>query len=152
MSHAEERLNRSALHLLYRAMQCAANAFEREVQTVTPRQYAVLAALETGEGASQAQLTQRTGIDRSTLSEVVQRMLAKGLVARKKSTTDRRAYTVRLTRQGRQRLASVRPAADRVDEEVLGSINPRQREELLRGLTALVGACEKRQAGLPPSE
>src|SRR5690606_4104997 len=53
----EKSLNRSVLHLLYRAMQCASNMFESEIQIMTPRQFAVLAALDGLEGASQAELT-----------------------------------------------------------------------------------------------
>jgi len=140
----EKSLNRSVLHLLYRAMQCASNMFESEIQVMTPRQFAVLAALDGLEGASQATLTKHTGIDRSTLSEVVQRILAKGFVVRRRSTTDRRAYTVKLTRSGRAKLSQVRPAVDRVDEQILSMIPARQRDAFVTALTALTENCEKR--------
>jgi DNA-binding MarR family transcriptional regulator len=144
MTYEEKSLNRSVLHLLYRAMQCASNLFESEIEVMTPRQFAVLAALDGEEGASQATLTKRTGIDRSTLSEVVQRILAKGFVVRRRSTTDRRAYTVKLTRQGRQKLSSVRPVVERVDEQILSMIPARQRDAFVQALTSLTDACEKR--------
>jgi hypothetical protein len=65
MTYQEKSLNRSVLHLLYRAMQCASNMFEGEIDVMTPRQFAVLAALDNLEdGASQAMLTKQTGIDR----------------------------------------------------------------------------------------
>jgi DNA-binding MarR family transcriptional regulator len=148
MTYQEKSLNRSVLHLLYRAMQCASNMFEGEIDVMTPRQFAVLAALDNLEdGASQAMLTKQTGIDRSTLSEVVQRLLSKGFVARRRSPTDRRAYTVKLTRQGRAKLMSVRPAVERVDEQVLSMIPARQRESLVTALTALAESCEKRRMG-----
>ena len=144
MTYQEKSLNRSVLHLLYRAMQCASNLFESEIGIMTPRQFAVLAALDGEEGASQAMLTKRTGIDRSTLSEVVQRILAKGFVVRRRSTTDRRAYTVKLTRQGRQKLTSVRPVVERVDDQILAMIPSRQRDAFVQALSALAEACEKR--------
>ena len=148
MTYQEKSLNRSVLHLHYRAMQCASNMFEGEIDVMTPRQFAVLAALDSLEdGASQAMLTKQTGIDRSTLSEVVQRLLSKGFVARRRSPTDRRAYTVKLTRQGRAKLMSVRPAVERVDEQVLSMIPARQRESLVTALTALAESCEKRRIG-----
>jgi DNA-binding MarR family transcriptional regulator len=122
--------------------------FESEIEVMTPRQFAVLAALESLEdGASQAVLTKHTGIDRSTLSEVVQRLLAKGFVVRRRSTSDRRAYTVKLTRQGRAKLASVRPTVDRVDEQVLSMVPARQRDAFVAALTALAENCEKRRTG-----
>lgn len=144
MTYQEKSLNRSVLHLLYRAMQCASNMFESEIQVMTPRQFAVLAALDGLEGASQAMLTKHTGIDRSTLSEVVQRILAKGFVVRRRSTTDRRAYTVKLTRQGRAKLSAVKPAVDRVDEQILSMVPARQRDAFVTALTALTENCEKR--------
>jgi len=148
MTYQEKSLNRSVLHLLYRAMQCASNMFEGEIDVMTPRQFAVLAALDNLEdGASQAMLTKQTGIDRSTLSEVVQRLLAKGFVARRRSPTDRRAYTVKLTRQGRTKLSSVRPAVDRVDEHVLSMVPTRQRDAFVSALTSLAENCEKRRGG-----
>lgn len=140
-------MNRSVLHLLYRAMQCASNMFESEITVMTPRQFAVLAALDGLEGASQAQLTKQTGIDRSTLSEVVQRILAKGFVVRRRSTTDRRAYTVKLTRSGRSKLSAVRPAVDRVDEQILSMVPARQRDAFVAALTSLTENCEKRMRG-----
>ncbi len=146
MTYQEKSLNRSVLHLLYRAMQCAANMFESEIEVMTPRQFAVLAALDGLDGASQAMLTKQTGIDRSTLSEVVQRILGKGFVVRRRSTSDRRAYTVKLTRQGRQKLTAVRPAVERVDEQILSMVPTRQRDAFVQALSSLVEACEKRHA------
>lgn len=145
MTYQEKSLNRSVLHLLYRAMQCASNMFESQIEVMTPRQFAVLAALDGLEGASQSMLTKQTGIDRSTLSEVVQRILAKGFVVRRRSTDDRRAYTVKLTRQGRAKLSSVRPAVERVDEQILGMVPIRQREAFIAALTSLAENCEKRR-------
>jgi MarR family transcriptional regulator, temperature-dependent positive regulator of motility len=145
MTYPEKSLNRSVLHLLYRATQCASNMFENEIDAMTPRQFALLAALDGEEGASQAALTRRTGIDRSTISEVAQRVLAKGLVARRRNLKDRRAYTLRLTSRGRQKLTAVRPAIERVDEEILSMISARQRLALMQGLSELIETCETRQ-------
>jgi DNA-binding MarR family transcriptional regulator len=145
MTFPEKSLNRSTLHLLYRATQCASNMFENEIELMTPRQFAVLAALDGEEGASQAVLTKRTGIDRSTISEVIQRLLAKGFVARRRSTKDARAYTLRLTLRGRQKLRAVRPAVEQVDEQVLGMVPIRQRDAFVQTLRSLIEACESRR-------
>ena len=65
-------LDKSALHLLHRADQCAFNAFYGNIdrQILTPRQYFVLATISEEAGASQTTLVRRTGIDRSTLSDI----------------------------------------------------------------------------------
>ncbi len=44
---------------------------------LTKQQYTLLAALEHNDGASQTVLVEITGIDRSTLAEMVRRMLEK---------------------------------------------------------------------------
>ncbi len=56
----------SALHLLHRAGQCADEMFAVSVGEVglTPRQFAVMAAIANSEEPSQTTLVERTGIDR----------------------------------------------------------------------------------------
>jgi DNA-binding MarR family transcriptional regulator len=147
MASIEKSLNRSTLHLLYRATQCASNAFESEIEGLTPRQFTVLAALDGEEGASQAMLTKRTGIDRSTISEVIARLLSKGFVARRVSPNDRRAYTLRLTPKGRQKLLTVRPAVERIDEHILGLVPTRHQQALMQALLGLTKACELSRGG-----
>lgn len=68
---------------------------------VTAAQAQVLAALLESEGVSQTSLVGKTGIDRSTLADVVRRLLKQGFVSRKRTKEDARAYSVRLTPAGR---------------------------------------------------
>ena len=73
-SGTSRRLDRSSLHLLHRAGQRAGEVFAREMGSdLTPRQYAVLASVAKSEGLSQTDLVAATGIDRSTLADVVRR-------------------------------------------------------------------------------
>ncbi len=67
MVKAGNQLNRSAMHLLHRAGQCAADIFSTEARTsgLTPRQFAVLMVIAEEEGLTQTDLVDRTGIDRS---------------------------------------------------------------------------------------
>src|SRR5262245_8283548 len=69
------RLERSPIHLLHRAGQCASDIFQGEMATgdLTPRQYAVLVAVSQNEGLSQTHLVEKTGVDRSTLADIVRR-------------------------------------------------------------------------------
>ena len=102
---ANNRLERSPLHLLHRAGQCAAEMFQIELGSddLTPRQYAVLVAVSQNEGLSQTQLVDKTGMDRSTLADIVRRMLKKGLLQRRRTQDDARAYSVKLTEEGWRR-------------------------------------------------
>ena len=79
---AAGKLDASPIHLLHRACQCAGDIFQREIdeRELTPRQYAILLTVSQNEGLSQTQLVEKTGIDRSTLADVVRRMLKKGLL------------------------------------------------------------------------
>ena len=88
-TEAEFSLDRSASHLLHRAQQFAAEKFEgMGAIDITLRQFAVLAAIQENEGCSQSDLVKSTGIDRSTLADMVQRMEKRGLIARAAAADD----------------------------------------------------------------
>lgn len=134
------RLDRSPLHLLHRVGQCAAEVFQAELGQgdLTPRQYAVLLTVSTNEGLSQTHLVESTGIDRSTLADIVRRMLKKGLLQRRRTKEDARAYAVKLTDEGWRVLKSAEPLARKVDEQILSALPASQREKLLSDLHAIV--------------
>lgn len=142
------RLEDSAMHLLHRSGQSAGEIFSEEVgrQGLTPRQYAVLLTVAQNEGLSQTELVARTGIDRSTLADVIRRMLKKGLLRRKRTETDARAYAVRLTPLGREALRAAEPAAMRADQRLLEALSPPQRAEFLHCLNVIVQAIGARGA------
>jgi DNA-binding MarR family transcriptional regulator len=139
------QLERSPIHQLHRAGQCAADIFQAEMglDDLTPRQYAVLLTVSQNEGLSQTQLVDRTGIDRSTLADIVRRMLKKGLLSRRRTKEDARAYAVRLSDEGWRSLRVADPVARRVDERILSAIPAAQRERFLSDLSTIVTALGK---------
>ena len=145
---AANRLEKSPLHLLHRAGQCAAEIFQMELGSgdITPRQFAVLVTVSQNEGLSQTHLVERTGIDRSTLADVVRRMLKKGLLQRRRTSEDARAYAVKLTDEGWRVLKSVDPLARKVDDKILSSLPSAQRDKLLQDLNNIVQALGRLQA------
>jgi DNA-binding MarR family transcriptional regulator len=130
----------SATHLLHRAEQYAADIFARIAPQglLTPRQYAILAAIDEHEGISQTGLVEKTGIDRSTLADIVRRMIDKGLVQRQRTTEDARAYAVRLTRKGSNMLRKMRPYAEEVDRQILQTLPEEYRNLFLTILNDMV--------------
>jgi DNA-binding MarR family transcriptional regulator len=136
------RLERSPIHLLHRAGQCASDIFQGEMgdEDLTPRQYAVLVAVSQNEGVSQTQLVEKTGVDRSTLADIVRRMLKKGLLQRRRTKDDARAYAVKLTDEGWRVLKATDPLARRVDDKILAVLPSQQRERFLQDLHAIVQA------------
>lgn len=138
------RLDRSPLHLLHRAGQCAGDVFALEIgeTDVTPRQYAVLLTVSKDEGLSQTDLVERTGVDRSTLADIVRRMLKKGLLQRRRTKEDARAYAVRLTEEGWRVLRACEPIVQRVDERILQALPAKSREQFLSDLALIIEAIE----------
>jgi DNA-binding MarR family transcriptional regulator len=144
-----DRLARSPIHLLHRAGQCAEDLFHAEIKEgdLTPRQLAVLVTVARNEGLSQTGLVERTGIDRSTLADIVRRMQRKGLLQRRRTKEDARAYAVRLTELGRRTLRRSEPLARKVDGRILDTLPARQRQQFIGGLVAIVAALQKLVGG-----
>ena len=139
------RLDYSPIHLLHRAGQCAGDIFHAEMRdgNLTPRQLAVLMTVAQDEGLSQTGLVEHTGIDRSTLADIVRRLQSKGLLKRRRTKADARAYAVKLTDEGRRALRIAEPVAQRVDERILDAVPPRQRDQFIETLQSVVAALER---------
>jgi DNA-binding MarR family transcriptional regulator len=138
-------LSASATHLLHRTLQLALD-FHAEAAgpaSITQRQFTVLAAAGAAEGMTQNDLVRATGIDRSTLADLVARMLHKGLLERERSVTDARANTVRLSAAGRAALGESAGAAARADERLLSLLAPKKRDSFLKTLSGLAAAADE---------
>jgi len=130
----------SVSHLIHRAEQCAGDIFARVAPSgqVTPRQFAILDEIADNPGISQTGLVDKTGIDRSTLADIIRRMLEKGLVQRERTAEDARAYAVKLTRKGTNTLKKMKPLAEKVDKELLEAIPKEHREMFVSVLAQMV--------------
>lgn len=138
----------SPLQLLHRAGQCADELFAVNVSEtdLTPRQYTVLRAVQTSQDPSQTKLVEATGIDRSTLADIVRRLVGKGLLQRKRSRHDARMYVVRLTERGSDALSRAEPAAHSADQRILAPLAPSEREQFLKALRRIVDTIVPQQA------
>jgi DNA-binding MarR family transcriptional regulator len=137
-------LDRSPSHLLHRVLQIALDLYAEETGpgALTQRQYAVLTATAQGEGLSQTDLVRATGIDRSTLADMVARMIGKGLLERERSNLDARANVVRLTDQGRAELDAARPKVESADRRILSLLPGGKRDSFLNVLRTFAHAGE----------
>ncbi len=138
------RLSESPSHLLRRIEQFAAETFLKAglPDGVTLRQAVLLAAIAEAEGASQSDLVRTTGVDRSTLAEMMARMERKGLIARSAAADDGRAKSVSLTSEGRDRLDDAFPAMKKVDEALLTALPRTKRAAFQSTLLALAETAE----------
>lgn len=132
-------LAKSPHHLLKRAAQHAANiyAVNNGRAGLTQRQYTLLQAVDHNEGVSQSDLVRITGIDRSTLADLVARLMTQGYLQRRRTREDGRTNSVRLTASGRRMLKAAEPSAGDVDKQILAAIPSRYRKGFLEGLTIL---------------
>jgi DNA-binding MarR family transcriptional regulator len=130
-------LDRSPSHLLHRALQLALDIYAEEIGgagALTQRQYAVLSAVLAKEGCTQSELVRATGIDRSTLAELVARLIGKNLLGRERSTLDARANTVRLTDEGRAAVHDTAPRVAAADARILALMPGSRRDAFLKTL------------------
>ena len=139
-------LERSVIHLLHRANQIAEICFVdgAEDSSMTPRQFAVISAVARDPNISQTGLVAATGIDRSTLADLVARLVKKGLLARRRCRHDARAYAIRLTPEATVLFDRLSDQAARADERLLDQLPARERTELIDILSNLVQGDEER--------
>ena len=132
-------LNASPSHLLHRAQQAAANHSAKALKSagITLRQFSLLAALDGNDGVSQSDLVNATGIDRSTLADMVARMETGGLIKRASSKTDARAKSVSLTVKGKKALDKALPAVQAADAALFSSLPKVKQDALMSGLVGL---------------
>jgi DNA-binding MarR family transcriptional regulator len=134
----------SPSHLMHRVLQLALDIYAEEAgpDGLTQRQFAVLEAVSVRSGLTQTDLVKATGIDRSTLADLVARMTARGLLERERSALDARAKAVRLSEAGQAALAAARPRVAAADKRILALLPKARREGFLDLLTSLTDAAD----------
>jgi DNA-binding MarR family transcriptional regulator len=142
------RLDTMPGHLLRRCQQRAVDLFTSEVgeDGPTPRQFAALLCIQQNPGASQTELVRLSGIDRSTLAEMLRRLKRRGLIAQVRTRRDQRANALTVTAAGETLLARTVPALiaaqERILEPVPAALRP-QMLELLRMIADLPDGAER---------
>ncbi len=132
-------LGNSPYYLLKRAAQFAAATYANHVGRtgLTARQFTILKAVESNEGASQTALVRITGIDRSTLADVVARLIDQGYLHRRRRPDDARANTVRLSAAGRRAVRTNAPGVEGVDKDIIAALPRSHRKPFIEALTIL---------------
>ena len=140
-----KQLTRSVSHLLKRAVQYSIHLYMNEAgkSGLTHRQFTVLMAADAHDGRSQTELVQMTGIDRSTLADLVARLLAQGYLQRKRSKDDARTNAIRLTPIGKKMLKQAQSGAEEVDRQLLAALPAVERKSLVECLATLAAEMDK---------
>lgn len=134
-------LDSVAGHLIRRCQQRAVDLFTDEVGAdgPNPRQFAVLISVFQNPGMSQTALVEASGIDRSTLTEVLRRMIGYDLISRSRTPTDQRANALFLTDTGSAMLEGAFEAAERAQARILEPIPETDRTTAINILGAMAG-------------
>lgn len=97
----------------------------------------ILYALFGRQRMTMAELAEKIGRDKSTITALVRKLEGLGYIQRKRSTEDTRIVYVTLTQKG----VSLKPVFDRISDEIIKTfyrgIPERDKEELLRILEAI---------------
>jgi DNA-binding MarR family transcriptional regulator len=132
-------------HLMRRCHQFYGDLYARESgdRNLTKQQYLVLCALEQHDGVSQTSLVETTGIDRSTLAEMIRRMLERGVVSRKRADEDGRANTVVITQAGKRVLRAARLVAEKAERALLEPLPAPERLRFVKLLAMIAAAADE---------
>ncbi len=130
-------------HLIRRAQQVHTYLWSSAVSTeVTSTQFAVLSAIAERSAIDQNSISRRVSLDTSTVADVVNRLVARGYVARTKDTADRRRNLLSLTPSGREIFIEVSRTAAAMTDRMVEILPEQDRKELVRILQNLVEAGE----------
>jgi MarR family transcriptional regulator, temperature-dependent positive regulator of motility len=121
--------------LIRRLNQIATSVFQDRMQVLgldlTPVQFAVLASLRDDPGIDQATLAGLIAYDRVTIGGVVDRLQAKGLIARTVSENDRRARRLTLTETGAALLSRAVPEVEAIQGDILSGLSETERRSFI---------------------
>lgn len=147
------RLAGSASHLLHRAEQMAAERFTQLVgDAITLRQFAVLSAIAEAKETNLTELVRATGIDRSTMAEMLKRMQERGWITRTASKDDGRVQSIHLAGTGSMILAGSMQHARAADAAVLDTLGKAKGRSFLNLLIAFAERADKQAARVQRGE
>lgn len=123
-------------HMLHRAEQRAKLLFADEAKglDLTVRQLVILSVVSQHNGLMQTDIVRLTGIDRSTVTELIGRMASRGLLTRNRNQRDARAYVIEVSELGATRLREAENASKRAGERFLAALPDSQRSDFVEGL------------------
>jgi DNA-binding MarR family transcriptional regulator len=135
--------------LLHRAAQNMRSAFDEAARAhglSGARDWIVLSALQAGPRQTQLALAQSLGLDKTTMTSLLDRMEGRGLITRCTDSHDRRARIPELTEDGRRVQAEVARARDHLEASFLAAFTPDE-QHLLRNLLTRLAAAQPSATG-----
>jgi DNA-binding MarR family transcriptional regulator len=126
------------------AQEATFQAFSRRSQEVgeSPGRFATLTLIARNPGISQTALSLANGRDKSSLTPVVEDLVQRGLVERKRMNSDRRTYRLTLTPVGKKVLVQLTRCARRHERNLDQIIGRRERTQFIRTLKRIAAEIE----------
>jgi DNA-binding MarR family transcriptional regulator len=126
------------------AQEASFQAFSRRSREVgeRPGRFATLTIIARNPGISQTELGQANGRDKSSITPVIEELVRRGLVERKRVRSDRRAWRLTLTPAGKHTLATLMRCARVHDRKLDRIIGRRDRARFLAILKKLAAKIE----------
>ena len=126
------------------AQEAAFQAFSHLSQEIgeSPGRFATLTLIARNPGISQTELSLANGRDKSSLTPVVEDLVKRGLVERKRMDSDRRTYRLNLTPSGKKVLTMLTRCARRHERNLDRVIGERDRKrfiQILKKIAAEIG-------------
>jgi DNA-binding MarR family transcriptional regulator len=120
-----------------RVKQYAQQRFSAGDFNVTVDQWLILKNLDNDRYLKQTELAELTGKDTPTLTRIVDLLCKKGLTERVIHKTDRRSFTVHLTKIGGQLLSELSPKVDDIRMQAWEGLSEADYEDLKRILNKI---------------
>jgi DNA-binding MarR family transcriptional regulator len=132
-------------HLIRRAHQISGAVFSAHLAgfDLTSVQYAAMDAIASQPGIDATRLSELIAFDKATLGGVLDRLEAKGLIARQPSSQDRRVKSVTLTGAGERLLESVGPRVVAAQAEMLQPLSQAEQGQFIALLKKFVGRASR---------
>lgn len=141
MSHLLPDSIRNRLpYLLAQAHQRQLNLFDEYTADlqISGREYATLRIVDARPHLWQSEIAQALGLDRTTVTYLVDGLEKRGWLSRQRDPADRRAHVITLTEAGRSALAEIQPLALAAMDTMLAPLAEAEQEQLRRLLQRLL--------------
>ncbi|MCC2520782.1 MarR family winged helix-turn-helix transcriptional regulator [Vibrio coralliilyticus] len=120
----------------------AAKTFDTELKKhgLTLALWPTLMCLWEEEGVTQRDIAQKSKVENSTTTRTLDKLENLGLVERQPDPNSRRAFRIYLTDEGRALKETLLPIPMAINQKLLSSLEPKERDEIIRLLQKMVAA------------
>jgi DNA-binding MarR family transcriptional regulator len=126
-------------HLIRRAQQAHNRMWVNEVSgEITSPQYGILNAILGYPGIDQKSVGEEVGIDKSTVGDVIDRLIEKRLVVAYRDPDDQRRNLLHLSKAGKRAVSDLAPRVLEMNRKLVRALDEREQQRLVMLLEALV--------------